>query len=90
MNEEIEDNKFTWNDVVMVKNNTPELFHPGEIGVICGMSKIKFEEIAKKYHSKVGDWIYTVEFGDGSDIQVAGRFLENIKKREYFKEMLDK
>ena len=40
------------------------------------MSMIKFEEIAKKYHSKLGDWIYTIEFEDGSDIQIAGRFLE--------------
>lgn len=39
-----------------------------------------FEEIAKKYQSELGDWIYTVEFGDGSDIQVAGCFLEKYEK----------
>lgn len=75
-NEEISKCKYTWNDYVSIKKNSPNLFHPGEIGVICGMSKIKFEETAKKYHSKIDDWIYTVEFGDGSDIQVPECYLE--------------
>ena len=40
------------------------------------MSEIRFEKIAKKYHTELGEWTYTIEFEDGSDIQVAGRFLE--------------
>lgn len=71
--------EYTWNDSVAIKKEAPGQFHPGKIGVVCGMSEIKFEEIAKKYHSKLGDWIYTVEFEDGSDIQVAGCFLEENK-----------
>jgi len=61
---------------VFIRNSAPSLFHPGIVGVICGISKIKFEEIAKKYDAKVGDWIYTVEFGDGSDVQVPEIYLE--------------
>ena len=38
--------KYTWNDLVMIKKWVPIKFHPGEIGVVCGMSKIKFEDIA--------------------------------------------
>lgn len=68
--------KYTWNDLVMIKKGAPVQFHPGEIGVICGMSKIKFEDVAKKYHSALGNWVYTVEFGDGSDIQVPEIYLE--------------
>jgi hypothetical protein len=71
---------FTWNDYVLIKKEAPEPFHPGEVGVVCGMSKIKFDEIAKKYHSDLGDWLYTVEFEGGSDIQVAGRFLEKYEE----------
>ncbi|MGL5263325.1 MAG: hypothetical protein ACRDAI_01925 [Candidatus Rhabdochlamydia sp.] len=40
------------------------------------MSEIEREEIAKEFHAEVGEWFYTVEFGDGSSIDVAGRFLE--------------
>ena len=78
-NEKINRNKYTWNDYVIIKKNAPEKFHPGKSGVVCGVSKIKFEEIANKYQSKIGDWIYTIEFEDGSDIQIAGCFLEEFK-----------
>lgn len=68
--------KYTWNDLVIIKKEAPAKFHPGEIGVVCGMSKIQFEEVANKYGSQVGDWICTVEFGDGSDMQVPKNYLE--------------
>ena len=76
MNKGIEDNKFTWNEVVIVKNNAPEYLHPGEIASICGMEKIKFEDVAEEYHTKVGDWIYTIEFNDGGDITIPEIYLE--------------
>ncbi|MGL5627153.1 MAG: hypothetical protein ACRDDW_06565 [Candidatus Rhabdochlamydia sp.] len=70
------ESEYTWNDYVIIDKDAPEQFHPGEIGVICGMSEIEFEEIAKKYYAELGDWFYLIEFKDGSSIQVAGRFLE--------------
>ena len=78
MNEEIEDNKFTWNDVVMIKNNAPEYLHPGEIGSVCGMEKVKFKDVAEEYHVKVGDWVYTIEFDDGNDITIPEVYLEKL------------
>ncbi len=72
-------NIFTWNDLVMIKKGVPAQFHPGEVGVVCGMSKIHFEDVAKKYHSELGNWSYTVEFGDGSDIQVPEKYLEKFQ-----------
>ncbi|HEV3269418.1 MAG TPA: hypothetical protein VGZ69_02075 [Candidatus Rhabdochlamydia sp.] len=73
---EINESEYTWNDYVIVKKNAPKQFHPGEIGVVCGMSEIEREEIAKEFHAELGDWFYIVEFGDGSSVDVAGRFLE--------------
>jgi len=73
---DVDNNKFTWNDYIVIKNDAPHQFHPGEIGVICGMSKIESDETARKYHSSVGSWTYTVEFGDGSDTQIAECYLE--------------
>lgn len=80
-NEEMNENKYTWNDFVFIKKDAPKSFHPGKVGVVCGMSKIKFEEIARKYHSQLGDWIYTIEFEDGSDIIVTDRFLEKYEEK---------
>jgi len=77
-NENINEQGYSWNDPVIIKKLAPKQFYPGEIGIICGMSKIEFEEIAKKYYSKVGDWTYTLEFENGTDIQIAGCYLEKL------------
>ena len=52
------------------------------MGIICGMSKIVFEEIAKNYNCELGSWIYTVGFGDGSHIQVLENYLERYQSGE--------
>lgn len=75
-NKENNESTYTWNDYVIIKNNAPKQYPSGKIGIVCGMSKIEFEEIADKYCSRLGDWIYTVEFEDGSDIQIAEIYLE--------------
>ena len=70
------ESEYTWNDWVYIHKNAPQKFHPGEIGVVCGMSKIKCEEIAIEYNSKVGNWMYTVEFVNGSDVWIPSQYLE--------------
>ena len=40
MNKETEDNKFTWNDVVVIKNYAPKSFHPREMAAVCGMERV--------------------------------------------------
>ncbi|VHO05290.1 immunity 53 family protein [Candidatus Rhabdochlamydia sp. T3358] len=75
-NEPSKNNEYAWNDYVIIKQDAPEQFCPGEIGVVCGMSEIKFEDIAKKYQSELGDWIYLIKFETGREFRVAGRFLE--------------
>jgi len=74
---EEEDNKFTWGDSIIITKSAPGQFHPGEMASVCGFSKIKSLETAEKLSSKVGHWIYTVEFGDGSDVQVPEIYLES-------------
>jgi len=76
MKEEIEDNKFTWGDSVVIVKSAPPGFHPGEFASVCGFYKISSEENAKEFQCKVEDWVYTVEFPDGSDIQIAELYLE--------------
>jgi len=69
-------NKFTYNDGVIIKKNSPKKFHPGESGIICGLEKISTENEAKEFFCEVGDWVYIVEFSDGSSIEVSENHLE--------------
>lgn len=75
-NEPSENNAYTWNDRVMIKKDAPEQFYPGRVGIVYRMWEIKFEEVAKKYHSTLGDWLYLIELETGREMRVAGRFLE--------------
>ena len=76
------DNKYSWNDVVKVKNSAPEYFHPGEIASICGLEKVKFQDVAQEYHTMIGKWIYTIEFKDGSDITIPEDYLELLRRAD--------
>ncbi|NGX56758.1 MAG: hypothetical protein K1060chlam5_01004 [Candidatus Anoxychlamydiales bacterium] len=77
---EKEDNKFTWGDPVLVKKNAPQIFHPGEFASICGIDKIVMEKEANEFFCKIGEWIYIVEFEDGSSIEVPECYLEKYKE----------
>ena len=74
--QEQEDNKFTWNDLVRIKFDVPKKFKPGEIVAVCGLEKVQSEKLSKTYHVEKGSWLYTVEFGDGSSIEVPECYLE--------------
>lgn len=76
MSVEADDNKFTWGDSVIIRKNSPAKFHPGEFASVCGFYKVQSKETAKELECKIGDWVYTVEFGGGSDIQVPECYLD--------------
>ena len=76
------ENKFTWGDSIVITKNAPSNFHPGEFASVCGFYKTISEESTKKFQSKIGDWIYTVEFPDGSDIQIAEIYLRKHEHKE--------
>lgn len=71
-------NLYTWNDLIIVKINAPSFCLPGKIAVICGMVQIQSDE----FELKIGDWIYTIEFGDGSSIEVPECYLEPYTNNE--------
>ena len=73
-------NLFTWNDLVLIKLNAPLRYSPGKLAVICGMEQVKSEKLSKEFNIKIGDWLYTVEFGDGSSIEVPESFLEKYQE----------
>ncbi|MBI2742616.1 MAG: hypothetical protein HYX48_01715 [Chlamydiales bacterium] len=73
-------NKFTWGDPIVITNNAPDRTHCGEFASVCGFYQISSQEDGEEFQCNIGDWIYTVEFQDGSDIQIAELYLEQYKK----------
>lgn len=73
---EIEDHKFTWGDPIVIAKSAPIHVHLGEFASICGFYRITSEESAEEFQCNIGDWIYTVEFQDGSSIELAECYLE--------------
>lgn len=69
-------NKFSYGDAVIIKQGAPSSLHPGEFGSICSLNQITSEREAQEFQCQVGEWVYTIEFGDGSDIQVAECYLD--------------
>ncbi|NGX32587.1 MAG: hypothetical protein K1060chlam4_00636 [Candidatus Anoxychlamydiales bacterium] len=63
-----------------MQQHTHFCYCPKQAAVICGMEKIKSESLAKKYNSKLGEWLYTIEFEDGSSIEVPECYLEPYEK----------
>jgi hypothetical protein len=77
---DIADNKFDWGESVMVKNSAPAQFCPGQIVSVCGMIRVKTKTLADKYKCRVGEWVYTVEYIGGTDVDIPECYLEKYTK----------
>lgn len=77
-----ETNLFTWNDLIVIKYNAPSPYPSGKIAVVCGMEQIKSEKLSNEFNIRIGDWLYTIEFGDGSSIEIPESYLEKYIKSE--------
>ena len=71
-----ENNKFTWGDAIWVKKNAPEIYRPGEFGSVCGISQITTDKEAAQLQCSNGEWIYIIEYEDGSSTEIPESFLE--------------
>lgn len=38
--------------------------------------RVKPEQLSNEFNIHIGDWLYTVEFGDGSSIEIPESYLE--------------
>ena len=79
-NQEHEDNKFTWGDAVLLKKNAPQAFHPSEFASICSVIKLNPEDLLKDPSLMEAKWLYTIEFEDGSSIEVPECYLESYRE----------
>lgn len=44
------------------------------------MEQVKSEKLSSEFNVKIGEWIYTMEFGDGSSLKVPEFYLEKYQK----------
>lgn len=75
-----ESNLFTWNDLVLIKFDALSSYSPGKIAIVCGMTQVESEFQVQTHKIDIGDWIYTLEFSDGSSIEVPEVYLESLKE----------
>ena len=68
--------KFDWGDTLIIKKNVLPHLHPGEIVSVCSVMKISPEDLKKNPSLIEPSWLYTVEFGDGSSIELPECYLE--------------
>ena len=60
--------EITWGDTVLVLEDAPNDFRPGELGAVCGFHGSEQQTIS-----------YLVEFGDGVTIEIPPAFLSKVE-----------
>jgi hypothetical protein len=68
--------QFTWGETVRIRRTAPQHFRPGELAEICGMWTVETEANASARGSSIGSTTYTIEFGDGTSVEIAEQYLE--------------
>ena len=68
--------RFSYGDTLIVKKNLPSYLHPGEIVSVCSIFEMDSAGSNQCYGIQAPVWVYTVEFGNGSSIELPEHFLE--------------
>lgn len=69
-------NQFTWGETVKVSLNAPKMYRPGQFAEICSLWEIQTKENSEAHGEPVGSMIYSIEFSDGTLIDIPGRYLK--------------
>lgn len=72
--------QFTWGETVKIAIDAPKAYKPGELAEICSMWEIETFENSKRRGEPVGTVIYSIEFGDGTLIEIPDRYLEKYQE----------
>lgn len=73
--------KYTWNDLVRVASNAPDKWRPGAFASVVGIS-----EESERSGSYLDEFphgvVYTIEFADGSSVELEEASLEAVPDSE--------
>lgn len=73
---------FTWGDVVRITDDAPAPFGPGRSASVCGVSQAKTQAVAERGGTSVGNFVYIIEFGDGSSVEIGEGYLEPLESSD--------
>jgi hypothetical protein len=68
--------KFDYGDIVSIKSTAPIKYRPDNIGWICGITKIDSEFLINEYKLELNDYVYLVEYEDGSSNTIPELFID--------------
>lgn len=76
----MEKSQYTWGETVRITIDAPKNYRPGELAEICSIWEIETNENSVLRGEPVGTIIYSIEFGDGTLVEIPGRYLEKYQK----------
>ncbi|MGZ3634066.1 MAG: hypothetical protein ACXU9U_02250 [Parachlamydiaceae bacterium] len=79
--DQILDNYLTWGEDAQVVVTAPQQYRPGAIGSVCGIHVITSPSVAKEFCQALGSKFYSIEFGDGSSIEIPEVYLEKYQEK---------
>lgn len=71
--------RFDWGDTARIARNAPESYHPGTRVAIVGMWTVRNELEARAANCPIGTVLYTVEYDDGSSVELPEKYVEKCR-----------
>jgi len=71
--------RFTWGETVVVSASAPKEYRPGNLAEVCSIWEIKTKKKSMSRGEPVGTVFYSIEFGDGTLMDIPECFLEKQK-----------
>lgn len=71
----MEEHNFDYGDEVEIIKTAPDKYHPGEPGAVVGFIQINNDYLLLKYNEEFGTILCSVEFGDGTTIEIPEKYL---------------
>lgn len=72
----MQSNEFDWGEAVIVSPDAPKEYRPLSIADVVGMIFINTPQLAQNFNVKLNTWVYTIEYMDGSSIELPEMFLQ--------------
>lgn len=64
--------EITWGDTIQVTGDAPLKYRPGQFAAVCGVRE------TSKGEAVTAELIFTIEFGDGSSIDIPSELVEKV------------
>ena len=68
--------RYDYGQTVRVSAHAPGAFRPGQLVAVVGMHRIERDDHALQMGHPVGTVLYTIEYDDGSSVQIPEEYIE--------------